>query len=82
MAERNAGIRQQIEETKRLIDEKMEEIARQDVCPEEDTETLSVLSILDEFDADKIRYLVDKVLVHSETEIEIVWNTDDFIAQV
>lgn len=82
MAERNAGIRQQIEETKRLIDEKMEEIAQQDMYMEEDTETLSVLSILDEFDADKIRYLVDKVLVHSETEIEIVWNTDDFIAQL
>ena len=80
MAEKNAGVSRQIEETKQLLDEKMEEIAQQDMCPEEDTETLTVLSLLDEFDADKIRYLVDQVLVHSETEIEIVWNADDFIA--
>jgi len=81
MAEKNAGVSRQIEETKRLLDEKMEEIAQQDMCPEDDAETLTVLSLLDVFDADKIRYLVDQVLVHGETEIEIVWNADDFIAQ-
>ena len=82
MAERTAGIKQQIEETKRLIEEKMEEVSRRDVCLEEqDTETLSALSVLNEFDPDKIRQLVSRVLVHSETEIEIVWNVDDFIAQ-
>ncbi len=82
MAERNAGISQKIEETKRLLAEKMEEIAQQDMCPQEDMETLTVLSQLDEFDADKIRLVVDKVMVHSGTEIEIVWNADDFIVQM
>ena len=82
MAERNAAIKQQIEETKKLIDEKMEEAARQEFClDEQDAETLDALSVLDEFEPDKIRQLVSQVLVHSETEIEIVWNVDDFIAQ-
>ena len=81
MAERNAGIRKQIEETQKLIDEKMEEAARQELCLEEqDAETLDALSVLDEFEPDKIRQLVSQVLVHSETEIEIVWNVDDFIS--
>ena len=82
MAERNAAIKQQIEEMKKLIDEKMEEAARQKFClDEQDAETLDALSVLDEFDPDKIRQLVSQVLVHSETEIEIVWNVDDFISQ-
>lgn len=82
MAERNAALSRKIEETRKTLAEKREELARQDRHPEEDTETLSVLSVLDEFDADKIRYLVDQVLVHGGAEIEIVWNTDDFIRQV
>ncbi len=82
MAERTAAVSRKIEETKRLLAEKKEEIARQDMCPEEDTETLTVLSLLDEFDADKVRFLVDVVQVHSETEIEIVWKADDFIKQM
>lgn len=82
MAEKNAGIRRQIEETQKLIDEKMAEAARQELCSDEqDAETLNALSVLDEFDPDKIRQLVSQVLVHSETEIEIVWNVDDFISQ-
>lgn len=82
MAEKNAGIRKQIEETQKQIDEKMEKAARQELCPDEqDTETLSALSVLDEFDPDKIRQLVSQVLVHSGTEIEIVWKVDDFISQ-
>ena len=60
----------------------MEEAARQELClDEQDAETLDALSVLDEFEPDKIRQLVSQVLVHSETEIEIVWNVDDFISQ-
>ncbi len=82
MSERTAAVSRKIEETKRLLAEKREEIARQDMCPEEDMETLTVLSLLDEFDADKVRFLVDVVLVHSGTEIEIVWKADDFIKEM
>lgn len=81
MSERNAEIKERMEKTQQMLDEKLEEIAKQDMSPaEEDTETLTVLSALDEFDPDKIRCLIDKVLVHSDTEIEILWNTNDFIA--
>ena len=83
MAEKNANIRKQIEETQKLIDDKREEEARQDAgFGKEDTEKLSVLSMLEEFDLDKIRLLVSQVLVHSEAEIEIIWNVDDFITQM
>lgn len=83
MAEKNAEIRKRIGKTQQLIDEKMEEIVRQDMSQtEEDTEILNVLSVLDEFDPDKIRCLIDRVLVHGENEIEIMWNTDDFIVKM
>lgn len=83
MAERNVNIRKQIEETQKLIDEKREEAERQDAgFGKEDTENLSVLSMLEEFDPDKIRLLVSQVLVYSEAEIEIIWNVDDFITQM
>lgn len=41
---------------------------------------LLVLSKLDEFDEEVIRYLIDYVLVYDNEHIEIRWNFDDFQA--
>ncbi len=38
---------------------------------------LEELSVLDSFNMDKLKLLIDKVIVYGEDEIEIVWRVDD-----
>lgn len=40
-------------------------------------ETLMEFSTLDTFDKDRLKVLIDKVLVYGEDSIEIVWKVDD-----
>ena len=39
-------------------------------------------STLDTFDKDKLKVLIDKVLVYGEDSIEIVWKVDDPFARI
>lgn len=40
------------------------------------------MSALDSFDLDKLKLLIEKVVVYGEDEIEIVWKVDDPFARI
>lgn len=45
-------------------------------------ETLMEFSTLDTFDKDRLKVLIDKVLVYGEDSIEIVWKVDDPLVRI
>lgn len=79
MAQKNAEVKQKIEEIQLLIEEKTVALQTQKSTNlEEDEECLNVLSLLDTFDQDQLRILISQVKVYDNQNIEIVWNVDDF----
>lgn len=45
-------------------------------------EELSILKHLEIFDRDILDKLICEIKIYSEDEIEIVWNTEDFISKM
>lgn len=50
--------------------------------PDVSEEELAVLAGLSEFNAEKIRVLVRNITLFEDGNIEIVWNTDNFLRDV
>ena len=83
MAEKNASLKQKIAEIEEQISEKAEELAAQkESCTEEQEEWLDMIAGLEEFDADRLRSIIQQVNVYAEDKIEIVWNVDDFFSAI
>ena len=69
-----------LEELERIKDDALEELEnmqsiqnQSEVCDAD----LKDFSELDSFNMDKLKLLIDKVIVYGEDEIEIVWRVDD-----
>lgn len=58
------------------------ELAELSPVPDVSEEELTVLAELSEFNAEAIRVLVKNVTLYEDGDIEIVWNTDDFLRNV
>ena len=83
MAEKNASLKQKIAEIEEQISEKAEELAAQkESCIEEQEGWLDMIAGLEEFDADRLRCIIQQVNVYAEDKIEIVWNMDDFFSVI
>lgn len=81
MAEKNRILKQKISDIEEQISEKTEALkAERENRIEEQEEWLDMVAGLEEFNADRLRCIIQQVNVYAEDKIEIVWNMDDFIS--
>lgn len=83
MAEKNKILKEKIDLLQKSLEEKRSEanLLAQNECSDM-KEELSILKHLEIFDRDILDKLICEIKIYSEDEIEIVWNTEDFISKM
>lgn len=83
MAEKNKVLKEKIDLLQKSLEEKRSEanLLAQNECSDM-KEELSILKHLEIFDRDILDKLICEIKIYSEDEIEIVWNTEDFISKM
>ena len=83
MAEKNKILKQKISDIEEQISEKTEALnTERENSVEEQEEWLDMVAGLEEFNADRLRCIIQQVNVYAEDKIEIVWNMDDSISGI